>query len=345
MYKCTDCDKLYDIKPEYCECGNNLFEEIITASGSDVYENKTAVNVGKIIHRKSFYEQYPGIKRFVDSLDVVSVSFFVICLILSFLALVFINPVSDTASKDEHKTVKQTVKNIPDIEKLWNDALPSSSTSSVSVNIDTKPPLSTSKTDGTTVKKEKPVVTQTTKTKSLDYNSNSKTNRAAVSKTTSKTVPVSKPKTPVKTTAKTTAKPTAVSTPKTSASSSANAKTSQSVKKHQVVQNISPVQSAKNDEEWYNYRVALRQALFHNLSVTSINGSGKCQIEFSIDKNGKFINRAFSYQSPNESVNQAVYKMMMKLPSYYPPPESYNGQKVKMVFSFDNGSYYINYVN
>ena len=29
MYKCTDCGQEFDTKPEYCDCGNNIFEEII----------------------------------------------------------------------------------------------------------------------------------------------------------------------------------------------------------------------------------------------------------------------------------------------------------------------------
>ncbi len=29
MYKCSDCGREYQEKPEFCECGNNIFEEII----------------------------------------------------------------------------------------------------------------------------------------------------------------------------------------------------------------------------------------------------------------------------------------------------------------------------
>ena len=30
MFKCTECEKEFIIKPQYCDCGNDLFEEIIT---------------------------------------------------------------------------------------------------------------------------------------------------------------------------------------------------------------------------------------------------------------------------------------------------------------------------
>ena len=89
----------------------------------------------------------------------------------------------------------------------------------------------------------------------------------------------------------------------------------------------------------------MRQALFSNLSITSVQGSGKCQIEFSIDKTGKLINRAFTYQSNNKSLNDEVYKMLMKMPKFYPPPKSYNGEKLKLYFEFNNGNFTINYTN
>ena len=100
----------------------------------------------------------------------------------------------------------------------------------------------------------------------------------------------------------------------------------------------------KSKEDWNNYKVALRQALFNNLAVTSVVGSGECVIEFAIQKDGKIIQRSFSSQSPNETVNQAVYNMMMKLPYYYAPPSFYNGDKIKMKFLFKNGTYEISYI-
>lgn len=31
MYKCTICSKEYEIKPDYCDCGNDTFDEIVEA--------------------------------------------------------------------------------------------------------------------------------------------------------------------------------------------------------------------------------------------------------------------------------------------------------------------------
>jgi hypothetical protein len=77
----------------------------------------------------------------------------------------------------------------------------------------------------------------------------------------------------------------------------------------------------------------------------TVQGKGKCGIEFSIDSDGRLINRDFTYQSNNVSVNDAVYRMMMSMPKYDPPPPSYNGSKIKMTFYFDNGYYQIDFVN
>lgn len=30
MYKCKECGTEYEIKPDYCDCGNNTFEEILS---------------------------------------------------------------------------------------------------------------------------------------------------------------------------------------------------------------------------------------------------------------------------------------------------------------------------
>lgn len=309
MYKCSECSKTYKIKPDYCDCGNDVFEEMQPSL-------KPARRNLKESAQKASLPQNTRFKRLIDSLDVVSVTIFVTCLILSFIIIVFVNPKTSDNEPKEHKTVKQSDANIPDISKIWNNAAPIVQTTVLPKTVSAPG----EKTAPSVVKNTDTYSTQK-KDVSVKKTSSSRTTKPAQSAKTTQPKPVKTAQTVQKT----------------------QPKPAQSVKTQ--TQAPQKVQTKQNDTEWYNYRVALRQALFHNLSVTSVQGSGKCGIEFSIDKNGKFLNRAFSYQSDNESVNQAVYKMLMKMPNYYPPPESYKGQKVKMVFSFNNGSYYINYVN
>lgn len=60
---CTECKTKFSDKPQYCDCGNNLFEE-----------NKT-----------DFLNKHPMLKRFVKSTDAFSASLFTVCIILSIL--------------------------------------------------------------------------------------------------------------------------------------------------------------------------------------------------------------------------------------------------------------------
>lgn len=99
MFKCTVCQKLYSTQPSYCECGNDEFIYMQDNVSSDKAKTTPRQNS-----------------------DVISVLIFVVCLILSGCVLFLFNPVKRThksAPKSE-KIVVQT--DIPDIDKIWNDA-------------------------------------------------------------------------------------------------------------------------------------------------------------------------------------------------------------------------------
>ena len=306
MFKCKECNRTYDIKPDYCDCGNDDFETIQNIV-SDVQ------NMAQIKRKRTFLEQYPEIRSFLESLDVFSVIIFVLCLLLSVLALVFIKPNIPNSAENLHNLPK-TTKNIPNIETIWTESL------STADNI----------------KDEKKVVQKVT-VREEGVPSNSK---PAKTKTEQKTQVIKKTEN-VKQTVKTQS-----NSQKKELNSDRQKKTqvAHPAKTENDVKHTESVKKVSYDVEFDNYKVALRQALFNNLAVTSVVGSGDCVISFSIDKNGKLIEREFIKQSLNETVNQAVYNMMMKLPHYYPPPESYNGHKIQLSFTFDNGSYSIKYL-
>ncbi len=96
-----------------------------------------------------------------------------------------------------------------------------------------------------------------------------------------------------------------------------------------------------NTKEAQDYKIKLRNALFLKLDVTNIQGSGKCGIQFSVNQEGKLINRAFSFQSDNKTLNDEVYKMLMRMPKYDTPPQSYKGELIKITIEFNNGEYEI----
>lgn len=113
-----------------------------------------------------------------------------------------------------------------------------------------------------------------------------------------------------------------------------------------VVEPIVKLEPAKpvynpNSPAMIDYKTKLRAKLFSKFAVGSIQGSGFCSISFSIDKSGKLINRKFTKESDNKSLNDAVYYMLMSVPTFSAPPAEYNGETIRMNFSINNGSYEI----
>lgn len=257
MFVCNECKKEYSDKPQYCDCGNDTFEEIITEKPKTDYLKK--------------YNVSPF-----------ALSFFVICIVASILVLLFFPKIKDQTEQENtsQKVVKPITYNIPDIDSFWVNPAPVVEEEIVEVEI-----IQPVKKVTTAQPVAKPVVKQPQK--------------PIVEETTKQQTTKTKPKT----------------------------------------NNISKSLAVTN------YKIALRQKLFTNLSVVSIQGNGKCGIEFSIDANGKLINRAFTFQSDNKSVNDEVYKMLMRTPTFNPPPQEYKGEKIKMIFLFEEGSFEISFVN
>ncbi len=294
MFRCTDCQKIYEQKPDYCDCGNNVFDELLSA-----------VKVEKIKIKKSFKEQCPQVVRLMYSLDVLSVLIFLSCIILSILSLIFIQPSKEISENNPIINQSKTIKSIPDIDKLWVTKVYSETSESFYSKPATTEENTTQTTQRKVIKKQQPKTQQSIKTQSQQSSS--------------------------------------VNTKQTSSTGELEKKEVKQITKENQVKEEKVVEKTI-DEEMNNYKVALRQALFNNLEVTAITGSGDCVVEFSIAKDGKLINRDFATQSQNATVNQAVYNMMMKLPYYYAPPETYNGEKIKLHFVFNNGNYSISYV-
>lgn len=96
-----------------------------------------------------------------------------------------------------------------------------------------------------------------------------------------------------------------------------------------------------NSAEMLRYKGNLRAAMFKHFPVGNITGSGECSIQFAVNDNGKLINRKFSQESSNKSLNDAVYYMLMNVPTFNPPPSTYSGQTIRMNFKVNNGSYEI----
>ena len=349
MYICKDCGKKYTTQQEYCDCGNNTFDYIEEVTSSVPIKPQ-----GLSIEQKA---------------QILSWCFFWVCFFVS--VIVWIIPVKTQPSSVQNTVVeeKQTIisKNIPSIDKIWDDT-----------------PVAVPKT----VVKEEPIKEPETIQEKLI----AKLNTAPVhpKETVSKIQPVVqkpvvqqpkqnvqksevKPKT--QTTSPINSQNKNVSKPVQNVSKPVQAKPTQSQTNH--VQNISkpithtdvseskktvpqtnkqPQSSATpqeksqtvqkptynpNSAEMLRYKGNLRSAMFSKLPIGSIQGSGTCSVKFGIDSTGKLVNRNFVVKSDNTSLNNAVYYMMMSVPRFTPPPEGYNGETIIMNFKFNNGGYEI----
>ena len=275
MFKCSECGCEYGIKPDFCECGNDIFDEI-----------KEEVEIK---------QEIPAKKRLSNS-DILSWIIFSVCIILSVLILLFFPKITPKEKETPTVAEKQTNSDIPGINSFWIDCKPQSEPEPVE---QIKEVLNVFKPEPKKVQKQekKPVATQT--------------------KQVTQKKEAAKPK-PVQ---KTTAQKPVVQQQKTT-----------------------PKPQSTNNIEMLNYKNGLMNRFKSNLPFAEIDGEGKCCIEFSVDSTGKLINRGFSYQSDNKSVNDAVYKMLMRTPRYEAPPSSYNGGKIKVLLKLSPTYYEMSFV-
>ena len=151
MFRCKECGTEFDVKPDYCDCGNDTFDEIVEQIESvelpkeeltlPKLENnipfKFEQKVVKEVVREEKVEKTPKKEKKQEPLIVferpdlpqikiepISLTIFLICLILSFVVIFFVgNTDSNTQVKKEVK--QQTINNnIPNIDKIWDNTKP-----------------------------------------------------------------------------------------------------------------------------------------------------------------------------------------------------------------------------
>ncbi len=271
MYKCKDCNTEYNIKPDYCDCGSNDFEDTI-----QTFEE----NVSYVAPVKLLREYTPQ--------EITSYVIFILCLIFAIIPW-FIKAAPNNSTAVSPVKMVQNKKNIPDINSIWKNTPSVPSSAPVSAE--------------------------------------SPQNQASILPPVTQVAPIqtSVPPKTVKTISKPVPKSTSQLAPQ----------------KNQA----NPQTSALDKKEMYNYKRALAGALISRLNIPVIEGGGDCVIQFSVDSNGKLLNRGFVSQSDNKSMNDQIYYMLMRLPNFKSPPSGYNGQKFKLKFTVNNGDYNVTFVN
>lgn len=105
MYKCKECKAVYKDKIDYCDCGNNVFEEI-----SDVPVKSSETRV----------KPTPKPPK-VQPLSVFAISFFAACVIFSLCFIMFLGPKPKKRELSKKPTVETKVKQIPNIDAVWDN--------------------------------------------------------------------------------------------------------------------------------------------------------------------------------------------------------------------------------
>ena len=380
MFKCTECEKIYDIKPDYCDdCGNDVFEEIVKTAPAP--EKPAVNNVQKEEVRQETKIEYDEIKpapkqkaeKPKKEIDYPSISFLAVCLLISLYIIFFAwnpKPEDMLAQTPKDNEVKQNT-NIPSsVNGFWNNELPKVQ------------PKTTVKAPEQVVEEPKqlqieqvqpqPVIAKAPEVKKAPQ-AVQQTPKPAP-QVQKQTQPVSKPapvqqkpasttqkqqQKPVQTTTPTQTKPAQPKQTQTQAQTNpAKTQTTQTQTKPTQTQPVwqsvqqpqtqpvqqKPVQTVDTSalkKELADYKVNLRNTIGRKIDFANVIGDGSCTVSFKIASSGKIINRAFSQQSTNTTLNDAVYAAVMATPSYNPPPSGYNNETMYLKISFYNGNFQI----
>ena len=368
MYKCKECGAEYEVKPDYCDCGNDEFEGVgVNISvGADIsktvsYEEKTAeILKEKIVEEKpkphpasarttftppppkklSFDEQYPSLSRMIKSVDPISFAIFVVCIIFSVYIICFAWNPDTTVTDVEQKTEEIVPKNIPSIDKIWNNEVPVVKKEEPKVeekveNIITHiiPVQTQKKTEQvkTTAKQKVSVVPQK---KATSTNKTTKTTKTTAVKNQSSVNTQEQARLAAEAAAKQKAEQERI------AAEAAHLKKLQAEQAKKAAEERARKEAA-DKQEYVNYKAQLRNTLGRKIDFTRVIGDGSCTVAFKIDSAGNLTNRSFAKQSTNNTLNDAVYAAVMATPSFNPPPAGYKNETLNLNIRFYNGNFEI----
>lgn len=375
MFKCTDCGQEFDIKPDYCDCGNDNFEEIIKQEPKEETVAPAPISQEQYYGATSAQTQAQGSARLqaptsVNPGEVYSWIIFGICLIFSVLSIMFLGKVPEQQEKLVQKPVESNI-DIPNIDKIWKTSRQTGLTPSVSEEniVESTPSVTIAKniTDKlitnmhTPFQKPKEKIAQqnvsqpkqqTTIKQQISSNTSSSVSNNRVP---ASTMHIANSNQQNSTTKKTpaTSSSSVTQTPKTQQQGTLaqNVQNSQQVvNNNSVSQNITnqvstpkvqqtvkkPVDDART---LANYKTSLRNKLASNINFLSVIGDGQCAISFKVDSYGNLVNRTFSKQSENDSLNSAVFNGVKRTPAFSAPPTSYKNETLVLTVKMQAGRY------
>lgn len=353
MYKCKECSKEYEEKPDYCDCGNDEFDEfnLNSSAGIDkaadilqeipeMEESKPTVSPAH--SDGSFKTKLQSKQDFNLPFNIPSMIIFSVCILLSLYIIFFAWNPKDNAEVNiaENKEV-QAERKIPSIDKFWDNTLPIEKQQSEKQE-DVKPAGDVQNIIKQVIPIAKPIeqkkntVVPKITTVPLKKAANKTTKKQAVSQKTSvKAQPQTKPQAP---SAEETTKKKAEQ--ERLAAEAAHLKALQEAQAKKSAQEKA-IQAEAAKQEFINYKAQLRNTIGRKIDFTRVIGDGSCTVSFRIDSNGKLTNRSFSKQSSNNTLNDTVYNAVMATPVFNPPPSGYNNEILNLNIRFNNGNFEI----
>ena len=122
MYVCKECKKTFKEKVEYCDCGNNVFEEV---QDIPAQENNYPVE------NQDIFQPAPMLP-----VNIMSIVVFSLCCLFSLCFIFFLGPEPKKRSKAPVTHEKIVVKEIPTVESFWDDTPSYAVAGSTIVNTD-----------------------------------------------------------------------------------------------------------------------------------------------------------------------------------------------------------------
>ena len=111
MFKCKECQAEYEKKPDFCDCGNDTFEEIIEQKETPIQPKKVEEEIKSEPVAKTVIQK-------TTNIDKSAWIMFSICIILALIVILL--PVKEKEATKKLEPAK-TVQNMPDIDKIWNN--------------------------------------------------------------------------------------------------------------------------------------------------------------------------------------------------------------------------------
>lgn len=124
MYKCTECNAIFEQCPDFCDCGNDIFEEIIENNSvlNTIETEEIAIQIPQKKKRKLSQAEIQEIK---EEKEDKKKAFITICISLIICFAVLISPPYLEKKNTHKKTKAQCVEiKIPSVNSFWDDSIP-----------------------------------------------------------------------------------------------------------------------------------------------------------------------------------------------------------------------------